>query len=106
MTTKLYLDTRATAPGAPAPMKIAINHHGQTALHGIGIRISPDQWDAKTGKVIRHPQKQLLNTILTSRKSEWDMTLLMLRETGEAKGKTARELKMLALEKIDPDAGP
>ena len=104
-TTKLYLDTRASAPGMPVPVKISLCMHGKTVLHSTGIKVLPEQWDAKTCKIIRHPQKQYLNTILASQKNEWDYSLLKLSENGGAKrAKSVRELKEMILSEINPDS--
>lgn len=102
-TIKLYLDTRANAAGTPAPVKIALNMHGDTVMQSTGIKIMPDQWDKKSCKVVKHPQKQILNTMLASRLNEWEMALLKLVETGEARNtKSASELKRKIVEVLSP----
>lgn len=102
-TIKLYLDTRANAAGTPAPVKIALNMHGDTVMQSTGIKIMPDQWDKKSCKVVKHPQKQILNTMLASRLNEWEMALLKLMETGEARNaRSASELKRKIIETITP----
>ena len=102
-TIKLYLDTRANAVGTPAPVKIALNMHGDTVMQSTGIKILPDQWDKKSCKVIKHPQKQILNTVLASRLNDWEMAMLKLVETGEARNtKSASELKRKIVEVLSP----
>lgn len=102
-TIKLYLDTRASAAGTPAPVKIALNMHGDTVMQSTGIKITPDQWDKKSCKVVKHPQKQILNTMLASRLNEWEMALLKLMETGEARNaRSASELKRIIIKTITP----
>lgn len=102
-TIKLYLDTRANAAGTPAPVKIALNMHGDTVMQSTGIKIMPDQWDKKSCKVVKHPQKQILNTMLASRLNEWEMALLKLMETGEARNaRSASELKRKIVEVLSP----
>lgn len=104
-TTKLYLDKRAVASGAPAPIKISLSAGGKSTLFSTGIKVLPDQWDEKTCKVVRHPQKQYLNAILSARKNEWDMALLKLAESGDAKkASSVGELKQMILFEIDPQA--
>ena len=78
-TTKLYLDTRANASGTPVPIKISLCHQGRTVLHSTGIKVLPRQWDEKTCKVVRHPQAMYLNTVITSAKNDWDITLIKLQ---------------------------
>lgn len=103
-TTKLYLDTRATANGMPAPIKISICTHGRTSLHSLGIKVTPEQWDNRAERIIKHPQKQYLNTILSAKKNEWDMAIIELAESGEAKkAKSATELKAIILRKLSPE---
>lgn len=64
----------------------------------------PDQWDDRTCRVIKHPQKQYLNAILAARKNEWDMAIIELAESGEAKKtKSATELKAVILRKLSPE---
>ena len=102
-TTKLYLDTRAAAKGTPAPVKLSVCIHGKTALHSTGVKVLPEQWDPVTCRIIRHPQRQYLNTRLTSIKNDWDIALLKLTESGDAKKtRSATELKKLILGIVDP----
>lgn len=102
-TIKLYLDTRANAPGTPAPVKIALNMHGETVMQSTGIKVLPGQWDKKSCKVVKHPQKQMLNTMLTARLNEWETALLKLAETGEARNaRSASELKRKIIGYINP----
>ncbi len=84
-TTKLYLDTRATMPGQPAPIKISLWMHGKTVLYSTGIKVSPGQWDEKTCNIKKHLQRQYLNLVLSKQKNEWDLALLQLTESGDAK---------------------
>ena len=50
ITTKFYLDTRATAPGSAAPLKISITKDRQVSYLNTGIRILPDDWDSSALK--------------------------------------------------------
>lgn len=77
--------------------------HGDTVMQSTGIKILPDQWDKKSCKVIKHPQKQILNTVLASRLNDWEMAMLKLVETGEARNtKSASELKRKIVEVLSP----
>lgn len=82
-TTKLYLDTRGIPPKKAAPLKLAITQKGKTALIPLDVHILPSQWDKHAGKVIGHPNKQVLNTYIGNRKQSVDNILLKLLETGE-----------------------
>lgn len=103
--TKFYLDTRACPQGAPAPLKITLCLKGKSTTHSLGIKLMPDQWDPVAGRVVKHPQRQYLNTFIASRKNEWDMALLRLIESGEARtARSVTDLKMMILAEIDPEA--
>lgn len=103
-TTKLYLDTRKAAPGAAAPVKISLCMHGNTSLHFLNVKVLPEQWDSITGKIIKHPQRQYLNAMLSAKKYEWDMALIELTESGQARrAKSVSDLKAMVLQKISPD---
>lgn len=103
-TTKLYLDTRNIIPGMDAPVKISLCMHGRTALHSLGIKLSPEYWDARTAKVIKHPQKQYLNAMLSAKKYEWDMAVLELQESGQAKrARSVTDLRNMILQHISPE---
>ena len=103
-TTKLYLDTRATTPGCPAPIKISLCLHGKTATHSTGVKIMPEQWDKITCKIVKHPQRMYLNTVLSQQKNEWDMALIKLIESGQARtASSVTVLKRMILEELDPD---
>lgn len=106
-TTKLYLDTRATAPGAPAPIKLSLCLHGRTTVHSIGVKVMQDQWDPVACKIVRHPKKAYLNALISQKKNEWDMALLRLAERGEGKkaGSVTALKKMIlrAIEGENPD---
>ena len=92
-TTKFYLDTRATAKGKPAPLKLAITKNGKTALLHLNISLLPEQWDKKTGKISNHPNKMFLNTYIARRKLDADSELLKLIESGEYAKMKALDLK-------------
>ncbi len=92
-TTKFYLDTRAVKKGHPAPLKLAITHHSQTALLNLNIQVSASQWDKKAGKVLNHPRKLFYNNYISKRKLDIDTTILKLIETGEVRTMNAKDIK-------------
>lgn len=106
ITTRPYLDTRASAPGTEAPLKLSICLHGKTALIPLGIKLLPECWDAKTQTVVRHPQKQRLNIAIQHRKNEIDMEILRLVESGRAKAaRTVTELKRIIMNSLNNEGG-
>ena len=84
-------------------MKIALNAHGGTVMQTTGIKVLPEQWDRKSCKIVRHPQKQVLNALLAARLNEWQMALLKLAGTGEARtARSASELKKMIMDVVAP----
>lgn len=86
-----YLDTRAT--DGPAPLKLAICKRGDTAYMPTGIRLSPEEWDAKEQKVVRTPRRAMLNAHLSRLKLESQDYLLPMIFDGRLAGCSAREIK-------------
>lgn len=92
-TTKLYLDTRFSKKGTPAPLKLSITRKGQTSLLSLNISIKKSQWDKKATLVIAHPNKKFLNTYLAKRKLAADTVILKLISSGEIGGMNATQIK-------------
>lgn len=91
-TTKFYLDTR-NKNGDTFPLKIAINHKGNTSLLSLGIYLLKSQWDKKSEKITGHSNKFFLNTFIAKRKQEVDSIILKLIETGELPKMSATSIK-------------
>ena len=91
-TTKFYLDTR-NKNGDTFPLKIAINHKGNTSLLSLGIYLLKSQWDKKSEKITGHSNKFFLNTFIAKRKQEVDSIILKLIETGELPKMSATAVK-------------
>lgn len=62
---RFYLDTRAAAPGSPAPLKLMVNKRGQTSLMSTGISLLPSEWDAAHQTVVLSPRRKVLNDALS-----------------------------------------
>ena len=107
MTTRLYLDTRGLTPDKEAPIKVSLNAFGSSAYIGTGIRVLPDQWDRKGGKVIKHPFKTRLNLELSSRKLAIDNAIMNSRRKAgctvsrSAKSKTSWKNALIRVGKKD-----
>lgn len=65
ITTRLYLDTRASGPGRPAPIKVSITKRSETAYLPTGVKVLPEQWDKANQRIIKHPDAKTLNNFLT-----------------------------------------
>lgn len=101
-TTKLYLDTRATKRGEPAPLKVRITKHGQGAFIPIDLRILPSQWDAEHGRVKDNPNKVTLNSYIQTQKQKIDNLLLQLTADGELTKLTAVQIKNIIADRLNP----
>lgn len=103
-TTKLYLDTRATKRGEPAPLKVKITKHGQGAFIPLDLRIFPGQWDKEHGKVKDNPNKAMLNAYIQNQKQKIDNLLLQLTADGSLAKMTAVQIKDTILGLLNPNA--
>lgn len=103
ITTKFYLDCRASAKGKPSPLKLAVNKNGSSAYLSLNIKLTSDQWNKQVGKIVNHPQKTMLNTFITQRKLEVDAIIIDLMTKGKCKGLTATDVKNLIAQVLDPD---
>lgn len=102
-TTKIYLDIRGVDENSPAPLKICIVKHGQSAYINLDVRILRSQWDKKAQRVIDAPNKRLLNTYISNRKVEVDNALLELSSKGELVKLNATQIKNSILKHLDPE---
>lgn len=91
ITTRFYLDTRAT--DGEAPLKLAIHKRHAGAFLGTGVRLLPSQWDARAQRVINHPQKGALNSFLGGFKFKVDTFIRDAVLDGSAADMTARDIK-------------
>lgn len=101
VTTKFYLDVRATKTGQPAPLKIAITKKGSTTYLPLNVTLLPTQWDQSKQKVKEHPRKQFLNSYISKRKVEIDEIVLSMIANKETDG-TVTEIKKRILAIIAP----
>jgi integrase len=101
-TTKLYLDTRATKRGEPAPLKVKITKHGQGAFIPLDLRIFPSQWDAEHGRVKDSPNKVALNSYIQNQKQKIDNLLLQLTAEGKLAKMSALQIKNLIVDMLNP----
>ncbi|MDE5774202.1 MAG: site-specific integrase [Muribaculaceae bacterium] len=102
ITTKFYLDKRATKPGYPAPIKLSITKNGVAAYISMNIAILINQWDKKAQSIVNHPQKRQLNAFLAQRKVEIDQLIFRLLGSGELDGLRAPEIKDRVYLELNP----
>lgn len=60
----LYYDGRRLDRNGCGRVRLMICNHSRTALLDSGVKITPDQWDAPSKRIVRHPQRGNLNAWL------------------------------------------
>ncbi len=98
ITTKFYLDTRATAAGCAAPLKISVTVNRTVAYIPTGIRLLPSDWNraankAKSAAVQQAADMVRMNVINIS---------LRLSQEGKLDGLGAREVRDRILGELSP----
>ena len=98
MTTRLYLDSRQTTEGSPAPLKISIYLNHRVAYLSTGFRILPDKWDAKTLTAKDKATMLSINRF----KLKVDTTLFDLSEAGKLDGLSACGIRDILARQFSP----
>ena len=101
--TRFYLDERKTKANKPCVLKVAIAHHGVTALISLDAKVLPQQWDSKKLRVINHPDEMLMNLHITHTKQLIDTAILSLAHEGCLDTMKASEVKSRVLDKLKPE---
>lgn len=103
ITTRLYLDTRQSSEGRPAPLKISITHKRQVAYLFTGIKLLPSAWDPVA--LSTKDRATMLN--ISRFKLKVDTILLSLLEDGKLDGLSAPGVRDLVKRELNPgDAAP
>ena len=102
-TIRIYLDTRSRKADGTFPLKLAVNHRGQTALIPLELSLHRNQWDARLQRVIEHPAKQELQRIISTVQSKAVTCLLSAKADGLLKGMVIGEIRDYVRKRIDPD---
>ena len=83
-TLRLYLDRRIVKDKtAPAPLKLALGHKGNTALIPLNISVTEAQLDRRGNKITNHPNKAFLNDYITQRMLCAQTVILQMKMEGE-----------------------
>ena len=98
ITTKFYLDTRKTAPGAAAPLKISVTKDRTVSYLNTGIRILPADWDGAAQKARSAAVQQAADMKLGNVIS----ICLDLQRKGRLDGLNAREVRDMIQEEMTP----
>lgn len=99
--TRFFLDKRNAKEGKPVVLKIAIAHQHKSALISLDAKILPAQWE--NNKIVRHPDKQALNTYINLIKSQVDSLIVRWTNEGSINSMSASEIKDRCMEALDPD---
>lgn len=99
--TKLYLDKRSVKKNGEAPIKISITHNHKAAQLSTGISVKPEQWNADLMKIVGHPKKAALNSLLQRKKFEADDIIEEYARTHNLRNVTAIKLRDLILHHDD-----
>ena len=82
-TLRLYLDRRIVKDKtAPAPLKLALGHKGNTALIPLNISVTEAQLDRRGNKITNHPNKAFLNDYITQRMLCAQTVILQMKMEG------------------------
>lgn len=93
ISTKIYLDTRASSEDKPAPLKLTITKKGKSALLPLNVSVLATQWDKNKEQIVNHPNKLFLNNFIKRRRIDVETELLKLISAGRAKDMTVTEIK-------------
>ena len=83
-----------------APLLIGVNHAGSTCyIPIVGVRLKPNQWDAKNKKVIKHPQADTINSVAVTNLGKATEAIMKL---GSVRGLTTARVRDMIAEYIFP----
>lgn len=99
--TRFFLDKRNAKDGKPVVLKIAIAHQHKSALISLDVKILPSQWE--DNKIVKHPDKQVLNTYINRIKSQVDSLIVRWTNDGIINTMSASEIKDRCMEELDPN---
>lgn len=102
-TIRLYLDTRSKRADGTHSIRLAVNHHGGTAFISLNQYCKADEWDKRTCKVKKRPDKDALNDYLLNRLSFYNRILMQVQCDEHYHGNiSAKELRDLILNEAEP----
>lgn len=99
VSTRFYLDCRASED-REAPLKIAITKRGRTAYLPTVHKLLPAHWDAEHQKVVKHPSRNALNTVLMELMIDVRNRISKMVMSGEAATLTSTQIKNIIHEQL------
>lgn len=83
-----------------APLLIAVNHASSTCYIPIaGVRLKPNQWDARHKKVVKHPQADTINSVAVTTLGKATEAVMHI---GSVRGMTTAKVRDMIAEYIYP----
>ena len=83
-----------------APLLIAVNHASSTCYIPIaGVRLKPNQWDARHKRVVKHPQADTINSVAVTTLGKATEAVMKL---GNVRGMTTAKVRDMIAEYIYP----
>lgn len=104
LSTRIYFDSRKKKGDREDklyPVCLVFSKNGTSASKSLGIKIRKDQWC--NNEVVNHPQKLILNQIISAKKGEYDKAILELSPSGTFAGKSAKESLIILQDYLDPE---
>ena len=98
---RFFFDSRRKDKQGRSHIRICISRYGQTAMLSSGVSVLPKQWDGH--HVVGHPDKVVLNAILSSKLAAANRTIVERTLDGRLDGKTAKEIMDIIKEELDPE---
>lgn len=99
---KFYFDKRAQRKDNKKPLKVGVSNRNDYALINLDVLLLPEQWDARTHKVVNHPNKSFLNNYINRRFLDIETVLLKLTESGEIQSMNVQAIKGKIMESFRP----
>lgn len=92
-TLTFFHDTRSGS--GEFPLKLRITHLRKAVHINLGIKLTPEQWDAEEGKVVNHKKEATLNDYITTKRTMADATIRNFALNHNLDKFSANELKAL-----------
>lgn len=105
-TVKYYLDTRATKPGCPSPIRLAIRVCNSAAYLTTGVCVLPSEWNATLGKVVANRRRQFFNDYLEQFRMQVVNLMFDLKLKGELYALSARQIRDRYLSSVAKTVAP
>lgn len=100
--TSIYLDRRYTNSEGKMQVKIALRRNYKSAYILTGIHVFPDEWDGS--KIVGNSHRtRVLNEALAHKKSDVDLAVIELGNSGAFLKKDINEIQNLVMARIDPE---